>query len=219
MPRSTFCNLPEKRKEEIIHACFEEFAQHDYRNASVSRIVKKLGIAKGSFYRYFDNKLEIYYFLLDHAVALQMEHIKELFELPSGDFFSLFEKNLAMRIKFDLTFPLQSAFLDNTLQERNNEALSNRPARSKEMMIELLIPVIEKYMKAGEIRTDISSVSIVYLIIQTQLGITDFLKMRHTINDKQNSIHRQQVFSISEQNILNTVKEFSSILALGMAKR
>ncbi len=217
MPRSTFNNLPKKRREEIIHACFEEFAQYDYKNASVSRIVKKLGIAKGSFYRYFDNKMEIYQFLLDHAVALQMEHIQELFEFPSGDFYSLFEKNLAMRIKFDLAFPLQSAFLNNSLQERNNEAFSNMLARSKEMMIELLNPVIENYKKTGALKTDISTDTIVYLIIQIQLGINDFLKIRFTTKNNKNSLQQQQVFSISEQHILSIVKEFSSILAHGLA--
>lgn len=51
MPLKTFENLPPERKKEIINAGLEEFSLHDFRSASLSKIIEKLGIAKGSFYR------------------------------------------------------------------------------------------------------------------------------------------------------------------------
>ncbi len=218
MPQTTFFNLQKKRREEIIHACFEEFAQHDYKNASVSRIVRRLRIAKGSFYRYFESKKDLYQFLLDRAIALRMEHVKEIFELPAGDFFSRFEQHLTMQIKFDLAFPLQSAFLHNSLQERNNEASSHMLIRSSEMMIELLTPVIEKYKKAGMLRTDIRNDSIVHLIMQIQLGVNDYLKIQSITNSLQSTTGPQYTLAISDQEVLRIVKELSSILALGLAQ-
>ncbi len=219
MPRSTFYNLPQEQQEEIIRTCFEEFANHVYENASVSRIVLKLGIAKGSFYRYFESKKELYLFLIDQATALRMEHVKELFELPAGDFFALFEQNLAMKIKFDLSYPLQSAFLHYSMQERNTEESGNVLIHSKELMIELLRPVMDKYKKTGVLRTDIRNDLIIYLIMQIQLGINDFLKIRYTVNSQKTIAGQQQPFSITEQDILNTVKEFSKLLAHGLAKK
>ncbi len=217
MPQTTFTNLPRKRREEIIHSCFEEFAQHDYKNASVSRIVRRLRIAKGSFYRYFESKKDLYQFLLDCAIALRMEHVKEIFELP-GDFFSRFEKHLTMEIKFNLAFPLQSAFLHNSLQDRKNEAFSRMLNHSSEMMIELLTPVIDKYKEAGMLRNDIRNDSIVHLIMQIQLGINDYLKILFSTNSLKPTPDQQNTLVISDQEILNVVKEFSSILALGLAQ-
>ncbi len=203
MPRSTFYNLSQERQEEIIRTCFEEFTSHAYKNASISRVVLKLGIAKGSFYRYFESKKELYLFLIDQATALRMEHVKELFELPSGDFFTSFEENLEMVARFNLSHPLQSAFLDHAMKEESDQESGNVLIHSKELMIELLTPVIEKSKHEGSLRTDIRSDLIAYSIVQIQLGITDLLTIRHH----------------TDQEIQKTIKAFSAILANGLAKK
>jgi len=51
MPKQTFFNLPEEKREMVFNAAVEEFAEHGLKNASTNRIVKNSGIAKGSFYQ------------------------------------------------------------------------------------------------------------------------------------------------------------------------
>ncbi len=53
MPQATFFNLPEEKRQKILECALDEFAAHDYDSASVSKIVAKAGIAKGSLYQYF----------------------------------------------------------------------------------------------------------------------------------------------------------------------
>jgi TetR/AcrR family transcriptional regulator len=218
MPRKTFHNLTKERRIEIIMVCFEEFTLNDYDNASVSRIVRRLGIAKGSFYRYFESKKDLYLFLLDQATTMRMENVKELFESPIENFFTLFEKNFAKKILFDLSFPLQSAFLYNSMQERNNEELGNLLIRSKEMIIELLTPVIESCKQRGMLRTDIQTDVLAYVIVQVQLGIYDFLMIRYNTDFRNNIKEQKPVFAISEKDILSTVKEFSKVLEHGFSR-
>jgi AcrR family transcriptional regulator len=43
----------------------DEFSENDYANVSISRIVARAGIAKGSFYQYFENKEDLYGYLVD----------------------------------------------------------------------------------------------------------------------------------------------------------
>lgn len=68
MPTKVFNNLEENKKEQIFSVCLEEFSQHGYKNASTNRIVKKLGISKGSLFKYFNTKEEIYFYVLDEVV-------------------------------------------------------------------------------------------------------------------------------------------------------
>jgi AcrR family transcriptional regulator len=68
MPKPTFFNLPESKRQLIVQIAIEEFAEHEYKNASISNIVSRAGIAKGSLYQYFDDKRELYFYLLDLAV-------------------------------------------------------------------------------------------------------------------------------------------------------
>ncbi|MEO0471618.1 MAG: TetR/AcrR family transcriptional regulator, partial [Bacteroidota bacterium] len=72
MPLQTFYRLTPKRQKEILDVAFSEFAQYDYQSASVSQIVKNVGMSKGGFYRYFKNKLDLYAFLIDYATKLRL---------------------------------------------------------------------------------------------------------------------------------------------------
>ena len=49
-------NPKEERRKEIIRAAAELFAQQGYEKTTVSQIVKKVGVAQGTFYLYFDSK-------------------------------------------------------------------------------------------------------------------------------------------------------------------
>lgn len=64
MPKQTFFNLPEEKRETIVNAAIDEFASYGLENASTNRIVKNSGIAKGSFYQYFEDKQDLFMYLL-----------------------------------------------------------------------------------------------------------------------------------------------------------
>lgn len=65
MPKETFFNLPEEKRQHFLDIAIAEFAVNDYVNASISRIVAQAGIAKGSFYQYFADKEDLYRYLLE----------------------------------------------------------------------------------------------------------------------------------------------------------
>ena len=60
MPYETFFNLPEEKRQTIFDILLEEFAENDYNSVSISRIVNRAGIAKGSFYQYFEDKKDLF---------------------------------------------------------------------------------------------------------------------------------------------------------------
>lgn len=68
MPTETFFNLPEDKRQRILDLAIDEFAENDYASASISRVVARAGIAKGSFYQYFADKQDLYLYLLQLAV-------------------------------------------------------------------------------------------------------------------------------------------------------
>lgn len=67
MPTDTFANLPADKRERFVAAALDAFAAEPYDQASVTRIVAALGIAKGSVYQYFEDKLDLYRWLLDEG--------------------------------------------------------------------------------------------------------------------------------------------------------
>lgn len=77
MPKETFFNLPDDKRQAILDLAIEEFAAHDYKNASISRIVERAGIAKGSFYQYFADKKDLYLYLVDWAMQEKREFMSQ----------------------------------------------------------------------------------------------------------------------------------------------
>jgi AcrR family transcriptional regulator len=89
VPKETFFNLPEEKRQRLLDLAIEEFAAHDYRHASISRIVARAGIAKGSFYQYFEDKRDLFLYLLDTAVnqrRLDFMRAAQGQEAPQGFF-------------------------------------------------------------------------------------------------------------------------------------
>lgn len=77
MPKQTFFNLPEEKREKIFNAAVDEFAEYGLENASTNRIVKNSGIAKGSFYQYFEDKQDVFLHMIDVIEQKEMEFFKD----------------------------------------------------------------------------------------------------------------------------------------------
>ena len=59
MPKETFMNLPDVKKNKIIRAAKKEFERVPYEQASIKNIVEDANIARGSFYQYFESKEDL----------------------------------------------------------------------------------------------------------------------------------------------------------------
>lgn len=64
MPKETFENLKEEKKQRIFKAAIHEFASHKFSEASLNRIVKEAKIPWGSFYQYFESKEDLYLYVI-----------------------------------------------------------------------------------------------------------------------------------------------------------
>ncbi|NMO18570.1 TetR/AcrR family transcriptional regulator [Pyxidicoccus fallax] len=64
MPTNTFFRLPEERRERLVNEAIIEFSERSYTEASLSQIARRASIPKGSVYQYFEDKLDLYRWLL-----------------------------------------------------------------------------------------------------------------------------------------------------------
>ena len=78
MPKEIFFNLPKKKREKILDIAITEFSKNPYDVASISNIVRISGISKGSFYNYFNNKKDLYRYLVELGTEEKLNCLKEL---------------------------------------------------------------------------------------------------------------------------------------------
>jgi len=119
MPNDTFYNLPEEKQNRIIQIAIEEFSEHDYDSASISKIVRKADIAKGSFYQYFNSKKDCYRYLVEIASEEKLRFFQDLpAPDPSSDLFGYLRWQFLAAAYFELGRPqfaqlLYRAFIED----------------------------------------------------------------------------------------------------------
>ncbi len=87
MPSSTFMNLPPEKQEKLLEAATREFSSRPFNEASINQIIKEAGIPRGSFYMYFQDKEELFRYLLRGYVDQMVMVIEELLLRRKGDIF------------------------------------------------------------------------------------------------------------------------------------
>lgn len=87
MPSSTFLNLPTEKQEKLLEAATREFSHKPFNEASINQIIKEAGIPRGSFYMYFQDKEDLFRYLLKGYVDQLFMLLEEFLLRVRGDIF------------------------------------------------------------------------------------------------------------------------------------
>ncbi|MCB0504618.1 MAG: TetR/AcrR family transcriptional regulator [Cyclobacteriaceae bacterium] len=213
----TFENLNEERKLEIIQASLEEFAMNEYGTASLSNIIKKLGLAKGSFYRYFENKQSLFFYVLDHCINLRIENDKNYITEEPEDFFDLMLLHIQSKIRFDQTQPLASIFFYNVLQERNSEELGNIRYISKQKGLDILEMTVDEFIKKGQLRTDMDAKLIAWSVFESVMSFMNYIEHRFQQDFGKNSKTLGKLYDMPEHELMDIAQQFVEIQKHGVS--
>jgi AcrR family transcriptional regulator len=152
---ATFNKLDEGKKSKILDAAVDEFARHGFRQASLNRMVERLGIAKGSVFQYFGSKEGLFKVIFDYAVELVRQSLREVKkETGSADFFERIKQSMLAGIRFIERHPrVYRIYLKMIFQE-------DFPLRTEFLQqvhlfsAEYLRPVVEAGIARGDLRPE-----------------------------------------------------------------
>lgn len=89
MPTDRFYRLPEEKKVVIREAAVKEFVRVLFDKASINQIIQSAGISRGSFYTYFEDKLDLLEFVFADVSDRMRERCEEYLQESGGDFFAM----------------------------------------------------------------------------------------------------------------------------------
>src|SRR6476619_35994 len=115
MPTSTFFALPADRRERLVREAILEFSARSYAEASLSQIAQRSRIPKGSFYQYFEDKLDLYRWLVtEEAPRHKREFIGARIATSDfwGDFEHMIERGMAFLVEHPRLARLTAAAAD-----------------------------------------------------------------------------------------------------------
>ena len=170
MPKETFFNLPEDKRQQIIELSLAEFAENDYDTASISRIVAQAGIAKGSFYQYFENKEDLYTYLLTLGNEAKAEFLGSNPPNPQMGIFAYIRWLSEAGIKFELARPQLSQIGYRAV--RSGAVPENLKAQAKAGAATFFQQLVEQGQASGDIdpKIDPELAAFLFNVIFTELG-------------------------------------------------
>lgn len=155
MPKPTFLNLPAEKRDAFIALALDEFAQHDYAAASISRLVQRAGIAKGSVYQYFEDKLDLYLFVLEHAGGVLLGEVTRQARAaqPEG-FFETLRLQMSATARAAIAHPAHAQLLKRSAlaPATVRDALAQRMGAVRQVH---LVDMVRAGIASGELAPDL----------------------------------------------------------------
>lgn len=122
MPEEVFFNLNEEKKERIINTAMREFATYGYENSSTNRIVKECRISKGSLFKYFKSKEELYFYLIELIFAELTNEIQIwLTKISQDDVYQRLIDFCTLEMEWYLENPIKGAFIITVTADSNTK--------------------------------------------------------------------------------------------------
>ncbi|MBM7543100.1 TetR/AcrR family transcriptional regulator [Amphibacillus cookii] len=196
-----FLKLDQEKRDRIINAAMQEFAEQGYDKASTNKIVKQAGIGKGMLFYYFENKQTLYHYLLDYGLDMALDKILNEIDTSDRDFIERMYKIVEQKLEIFKKYPDMIVFIGTFMLSDQ----SNIPDRIVNKYEELQKKGLEKAYK-----------NIDYSLFREDLDVEKVFKLiEWTIDGYQNEIkarfHNQK---FSEIDLDPYRQEFYDYLAI-----
>ena len=177
MPNAAFYNLADDKRSLIIAVAMAEFSSASYDKASINQICKRAGIAKGSFYQYFTDKLDLYV----HIMTLAVEKKVGFFTAALEDF-----KTLTLQAQIRLLFlkgiefakahPSYAALGEQFAKETNETAKSAVIKEGEKRSESLFVQMIEAAKTKGEVGRGVDTLALSLQLQTLNKTVTEYLQ-------------------------------------------
>ena len=87
MPSETFLRLPEEKRMRLVDAAWEEVLRVPFEEVSINKIILRARIPRGSFYQYFADKKDLFFYLLGDMMRYLLGEYSQILRQQEGDMF------------------------------------------------------------------------------------------------------------------------------------
>lgn len=175
MPKETFFNLPEEKRLIIEREAIIEFGAYGYDKASINRIVDKCMIAKGSFYQYFKDKKDLFFYLISRVSEKKLEALSPVFKNHEQyDFFTLMKKLFVTGLKFAVANPELTLIGNWVLKNKGHPIYNEMVDIGLESAQNVYSGLLENAISKNEIRDDIDFNFVLHTISSINISAMEY---------------------------------------------
>jgi len=217
MPTETYHHLSEEKRLQIERAAIAEFSAKPLQSASINAIVSESGIAKGSFYQYFENIEDLHRHILGIISKKKIEVISSLpLDSANLDTFRYLRRVLQAAVEFQIRYP-ELANIERFQRVNSNHLSSEDPETGERVSGD---GRFHAFLTQGILHDDIATwvdVDMAAFMLEIiEGGIAPYLVER--IGDKAPAIASGNLSSVYERSSQDLFDNLMDILEAGLAR-
>lgn len=216
MVRQTFLNLEAEKRERIFHAALEEFARYPLQSASTNRIVARAGIPKGSIYQYFQDKNDLYRYVVTEAARAKLAYLSEHTQVNTpADFFERLGRLMLLGAEFDLSHPYHSQVLANAINHNQAEVSE---LNLEKMSADFLHGELARAQQDGQVRADLPVDLLVFVLNTLTINFSKLAAQRAFIQSREQFLNAKNLEKITALDLEGMVADFVRLIKDGFAR-
>lgn len=167
MPTPTWDRLPAARRDAIVAAAEAEFAEKGFSRGSLNVIAREAGVAKGSLFQYFTDKLDLFAYLSELASSrIEAAMAKHNAPLPwTDDYFAALAESLVAWVEHFRDHPADLALTAAVNLEIDTDIRVTVRDVVHRHYLPALDRLVELGVEAGAIRADADREALVALLL------------------------------------------------------
>jgi AcrR family transcriptional regulator len=152
------------RQSEIINTAIKLIGEGGIQALTIKNISSEIGIAESALYRHFKSKIEVLSTLLDFLGVIIISHYENVDKLKISPFEKI-EKMILGQLKIFAENPPYAIVILSDGLYKNEKLLYDKIFKIMESAKSTFIKIIDKGKSTGEIRKDITSEQIAFVIM------------------------------------------------------
>ena len=165
MPTDTWWNLSDEKRERITHAAMVEFGNRGFSAGSLNVIAREAGIAKGSLFQYFDDKLDMFASICDATSAVIREATLTDVDAEHNPFFDTLRTIVHNWLEFFESHPVERGIAFAAGNEVDPEAGAAVRSVTSQRFAQALRPLAKGAEARGELRPGVDTDHVVAMVV------------------------------------------------------
>jgi AcrR family transcriptional regulator len=165
VPTETWWNLPDEKRRRVTEAAMVEFGRRGFSAGSLNVIAREAGIAKGSLFQYFDDKLDIFTTICEASVETIRDAAIDGVDVENDAFFPALRRIVRNWLTFFMSHPIERGIAYAASNEVDPEAGAAVRSVTSAHFVSELRPLVKAAEARREFRPDVEVDQVISMVV------------------------------------------------------
>jgi AcrR family transcriptional regulator len=142
----------ENKRERLLNAAIDLFTKKGFDQTSIGDITARAGVAKGTFYSFFEKKGDVLLYFVDREIVNSRNHIQNIISTKK----TIFDQ-LELVIFTYLKYIFRNKEFSRILAKERFDTIGTRRNKNELQLMKALAQLIDQAKKRGEIMNTVES--------------------------------------------------------------